>query len=93
MVYSNRDDFHKTAAPAYPFHIAAGNAVNEQGLPDTSSHRTGTRYRSGTIYAGYVQAGKVEDGSEASWMTRSISEALAIAKEVDDRTIAEGEMD
>ena len=46
-----------------------------------------------TIYAGYVQAGKVEDGSEASWMTRSISEALAIAKEVDDRTFAEGEMD
>ena len=46
-----------------------------------------------TIYAGYVQAGRVPEGDEAGWRQRSIEEALAIAKAIDDLTVAEGEMD
>ena len=46
-----------------------------------------------TIYAGYIQAGRVSEGEEAAWMKRSIDEALAIAKQIEDLTVAEGEMD
>ncbi len=46
-----------------------------------------------TIYAGYIQSGRVPEGEEASWMKRSINEALAIARAIEDLTIAEGEMD
>ena len=46
-----------------------------------------------TIYAGYIQSGRVPEGEEASWMTRSVNEALAIGKQIEDLTIAEGEMD
>ena len=46
-----------------------------------------------TIYAGYIQAGRVSEGDEATWMKRSIDEALAIAKQIEDLTVAEGEVD
>ena len=46
-----------------------------------------------TIYAGDIQAGRVSEGDEAAWMKRSIDEALAIAKQIEDLTFAEGEMD
>ncbi|MBD3675809.1 MAG: hypothetical protein HUJ26_20060 [Planctomycetaceae bacterium] len=39
----------------------------------------------GQIYAAYISTGKVIEGSEAEWMTRSIREALRIARTVDDR--------
>ena len=46
-----------------------------------------------SIYAGYLQAGKVPDGEEAHWRKRSIEEALEIAKEIDNLTVVETEMD
>ena len=46
-----------------------------------------------TIYAGYIQSGRVSEGEEANWMKRSVNEALAIARAIEDLTIAEGEMD
>jgi hypothetical protein len=46
-----------------------------------------------TIYAGYIQAGKVPEGEEADWRKRSIDEAFVIAKTIDNLTVAEGEMD
>ncbi|MEE2685762.1 MAG: hypothetical protein VYB09_05580 [Planctomycetota bacterium] len=46
-----------------------------------------------TIYAGYLQAGRVPEGEEAHWMKRSVTESLAIAKAIEELTIAEGEMD
>ena len=46
-----------------------------------------------TIYAGYIQDGRVSEGDEAAWMKRSIDEALAIAKQIEDLTVAESEMD
>ena len=46
-----------------------------------------------TIYAGYIQSGRVSEGEEANWMKRSVKEALAIARAIEDLTIAEGEMD
>ena len=46
-----------------------------------------------TIYAGYIQSGRVPVGEEANWMRRSVNEALAIGRAIEDLTIAEGEMD
>ena len=46
-----------------------------------------------TIYAGYLQAGRVPEGEEAHWMKRSVTESLASAKAIEELTIAEGEMD
>jgi hypothetical protein len=32
-----------------------------------------------TIYAGYISAGKVTDGSEKTWINRSLREAILLA--------------
>ena len=36
-----------------------------------------------TIYAGYLTAGKVEDGSESDWIAKSIQDAIKIAQTTD----------
>ena len=46
-----------------------------------------------TIYAGYVTAGKVPDGAEKDWLTRSLKEAIALAQLTDDSVMADGEFD
>ena len=45
------------------------------------------------IYAAYISAGKVTEGSEDQWMTRSIKEAIKIALATDDAIISDDEMD
>lgn len=44
------------------------------------------------IYSAYIMSGKVDDGSEADWMLKSIKQAIQIAKTTDDAIIAEGEV-
>jgi len=46
----------------------------------------------GQIYAAYIAAGKVTEGAETEWMTRSIREALRIARTVDDTIQADQEI-
>ena len=46
----------------------------------------------GQIYAAYIAAGKVKDGTEDEWMTRSIREAIRIARTVDDTIQADKEI-
>lgn len=46
-----------------------------------------------TIYAGYVSAGKVADGSEKDWLRRSLKEAIALAQLTDEAVLADGEFD
>jgi hypothetical protein len=47
---------------------------------------------SARIYAAYIGAGRVAEGSEAQWMERSVAEAISLAKRVDARVLAKGEM-
>ena len=44
------------------------------------------------IYAAYIQSGQVVSGEEADWMTRSINEALQLAKTIDDLVVSDDEM-
>jgi hypothetical protein len=44
------------------------------------------------IYAAYISAGRVQDGTEAGWIARSVDEALAIAKRTDERVLTRSEM-
>ncbi len=46
-----------------------------------------------TIYAGYVTSGRAQPGDEKSWLTRSLREAIALAKMTDDSIQADGEFD
>ena len=45
------------------------------------------------IYAAYITRGAVKDGEEASWMQRSIREAVRIAKTVDASVESDDEPD
>ena len=44
------------------------------------------------IYAAYIQSGQVASGQEADWMTRSIKEALQLAKTIDSVVVSDDEM-
>ena len=44
-----------------------------------------------TIYAGYLTAGKVEDGSESDWIAKSIQTAIRIAKTTDENVQSDKE--
>ena len=44
------------------------------------------------IYAAYIQSGKIADGEQAEWMTRSIEEAIQLAKSIDDIVVSDNEM-
>ena len=45
-----------------------------------------------TIYAGYLTAGRVPEGSESDWIKKSIEDAIRIAKVTDDNVQAEAEV-
>ncbi len=45
-----------------------------------------------TIYAGYLSAGRVPEGSEADWIKQSIQDAIKIAKVTDDNVQADAEV-
>ena len=45
------------------------------------------------IYAAYISAGRVADGEEDQWMTRSIKEAIKIAAATDDAIISDDEVE
>ena len=45
------------------------------------------------IYAAYITTGKVDENDRQEWMKRSIREAIAIARGVDDSVISDGEME
>ncbi len=45
-----------------------------------------------TIYAGYLAAGRVEEGQESAWLKRSIQEAVKIARLTDDNVQADAEV-
>lgn len=45
-----------------------------------------------TIYAGYIVAGKVDDGTETDWIARSIKEAIRIAQATDDNVQSDAEV-
>lgn len=45
-----------------------------------------------TIYAGYLTAGKVEDGSESDWIARSIKDAIRIAQTTDENVQSDAEV-
>jgi hypothetical protein len=44
------------------------------------------------IYAAYISAGRVPEGSEPQWMERSVQEAVAIAKLADANVLSKSEM-
>jgi len=44
------------------------------------------------IYAAYITAGRVKEGSEKEWMQRSLDEALWIARTGDDMIHSDNEM-
>ena len=44
------------------------------------------------IYAAYIAAGRVTDGEEDQWMTRSIKEAIKITAATDDAIISDNEV-
>jgi hypothetical protein len=44
------------------------------------------------IYAAYVTAGRVSEGTELGWMARAVDEAIAIAQMADERVLAKSEM-
>ena len=44
------------------------------------------------LYAAYITSGKVTDSTEREWMSRSIGEAIQIAKSVDESIVGEKEM-
>ena len=45
------------------------------------------------IYAAYITAGRVSEGAETEWMSRSINEAIRIAVSVDAAVISDGEIE
>ena len=45
------------------------------------------------IYSAYITAGKVVDGEEDKWMSRSIKEALKLAIATDDAIISDNEVE
>lgn len=45
------------------------------------------------IYAAYIQSGKIANGDQAEWISRSIEEAIQLAKSVDDLVVSDNEMD
>jgi hypothetical protein len=45
------------------------------------------------IYAAYISVGRVADGEEATWMKRSIREAITIAEAADNAVISDEEID
>ena len=45
-----------------------------------------------TIYAGYLTAGRVPEGSESDWIKKSIEDAIRIAKVTDDNVQADAEL-
>jgi len=45
------------------------------------------------IYAAYIASGRVAEGDEASWMKRSIKEAVMIGQATDDTIISDAEID
>lgn len=45
------------------------------------------------IYAAYIAAGRVPEGDEASWMERSIREAIRIARATDAVVISDEEIE
>lgn len=45
------------------------------------------------IYAAYITAGRVVDGEEDKWMSRSIKEALKLAIATDDAIISDDEVE
>ncbi len=45
-----------------------------------------------TIYAAYIQAGRVSDGQENEWIKRSIREACTIAQITDQAIQSDDEM-
>ena len=47
----------------------------------------------GQIYAAYIQSGKIANGDQAEWISRSIEEAIQLAKSVDDLVVSDNEMD
>ena len=47
---------------------------------------------SATIYAGYLTAGRVPEGSESDWIKKSIEDAIRIAKVTDDNVQADAEV-
>ncbi len=46
----------------------------------------------GQIYAAYIAAGRVTEGTEKEWMNRSIREALRIARTVDESLQSDSEL-
>ena len=48
---------------------------------------------SATIYAGYVSAGRVPEGTEKECLRRSLKEAIALAQLTDESVMADGEFD
>jgi len=45
-----------------------------------------------TIFAGYLTAGRVAEGDEDTWLKRSITDAVRIAKATDSSIVADGEL-
>lgn len=45
------------------------------------------------IYAAYISSGKVIDGEEDQWMSRSIKEAIRLAVATDDAIISDNEVE
>jgi len=45
-----------------------------------------------TIYAGYLAAGRVEDGSESDWIAKSIKAAIRIAQTTDENVQSDKEV-
>jgi hypothetical protein len=45
-----------------------------------------------TIYAGYLTAGRVPEGSESDWIARSIKDAIRIAQTTDDNVQSDAEV-
>lgn len=45
------------------------------------------------IYAAHITAGHVTDGAEASWIQRSVHDAILIARATDDAVVSNEEVD
>ncbi|MFP6765627.1 MAG: hypothetical protein VB858_18505 [Planctomycetaceae bacterium] len=45
-----------------------------------------------TIYAGYLTAGRVPEGSSKEWIKQSIEDAIMIARTTDDNVQADNEV-
>lgn len=46
----------------------------------------------GNILSAYIISGKVTEGDEAQWKEKAVELAIQIARDVDDRVVAPGEM-